>query len=323
MKRTSRLLVASWVVAMGAVTQAAEAQYPVKPIRLIVTIEPGGAPDIGARVLAPPLSERLGQPVVVENRTGANGNVGGDVVAKARPDGYSLLYGADSLVVVNPHVYSKMPFDTLKDLVPIASTTVSQVVISVHPAVPVKTFREFIDYAKRADPPLSFASGGNASIHHLVMESVKIQAGINLTHVPFRSGTPAVAAAVAGTVPVVVGGNSAANQIRAGKIRALVVSGKNRLSYLPDVPTIGETFPGVEYNNWLGVWGTGGTPEPIVRRLHDDINAVLSVKDTADKVAKVGGAETWITTREAFDKFIISEYDRYGKIVRSLGIKVD
>lgn len=297
--------------------------YPVKPIRMIVTIEPGGAPDVGARVLAPPLGERLGQSVVVENRTGANGNVGGDVVAKARPDGYTLLYGADSLVAINPHVYSRMPFDTLKDIVPIALTTVSQVVISVNPAVPVKTFREFIDYAKKTNPPMAFASGGNASIHHLVMEAVKIQASINLTHVPFRSGTPAVAAAVAGDVQVVVGGNSAANQIRAGKIRAIVSSGKNRLSYLPDVPTISETFPGVEFNNWLGIWGTGGTPDPIVQRLHNEINLVLSVKETAAKVSSVGGADVWVNSREFFEKFIQSEHERYGKIVRSLNIKVD
>jgi tripartite-type tricarboxylate transporter receptor subunit TctC len=155
------------------------------------------------------------------------------------------------------------------------------------------------------------------------MEAVKIQAGINLTHVPFRSGTPAVAAAVAGDVQVVVGGSSAANQIRAGKIRAIVSSGKSRLSYLPDLPTINETFPGVEFNNWLGIWSTGGTPEPIVQRLHEEINRVLSVKETGDKIASVGGAEVSVTSREAFDKFIRSEYDRYGKIVRTLAIKVD
>ncbi len=311
-------------VGLLVVAQIAFAQsYPVKPIRMIVTIEPGGAPDIGARVLAPPLGERLGQVVVVENRPGANGNVGGDVVAKARPDGYTLLYAADSLVAINPHVYNKMPFDTLKDIVPISTTTVSQVVISVNPSLPVKTFKEFIEYARRANPPLAFASGGNASIHHLVMEALKIQAGIDLTHVPFRSGTPAVAAAVAGTVQVVVGGNSAANQIRAGKIRAIVSSGKNRLAYLPDVPTINETFPGVEFNNWLGIWGTGGTPEPVVQRLHDEINRALAVKETGDKIAAVGGADVWINSRESFDKFIRSEVERYGKIVRTLNIKID
>jgi tripartite-type tricarboxylate transporter receptor subunit TctC len=310
--------VAQWPLA-GAQAQS----YPVKPIRMIVTIEPGGAPDIGARVLAPPLGERLGQAVVVENRPGANGNVGGDVVAKARPDGYTLLFAADSLIVINPHVYDKMPFDTLKDIVPIASTTVSQVVISVNPAVPVRNFREFIDYAKRANPPMTYASGGNGSIHHLVMEAVKIQAGINLVHVPYKSGTPAVAAAVAGDTQVVVGGNSAANQIRAGKIRAIVSSGKNRLSYLPDLPTINETFPGVEFNNWLGIWGTGGTPEPVVQRLHEEINRLLGVKETGDKIAAVGGAEVWINSRDGFEKFIRSEYDRYGKIARGLKIRID
>ncbi len=318
----SRTLASTLLISMLACGVQAQ-QFPVKPIRLIVTIEPGGAPDIGARVLAPPLSERLGQAVIVENRAGSNGNIGGDAVAKARPDGYTLLYGADSLVVVNPHVYAKMPFDTLKDIVPIAMTTVSQVVISVHPSLPVKTFKEFIEYARRANPPLAFASGGNASIHHLVVEALKLQAGINLTHIPYRSGSPAVAAAVAGDVPIVVGGNSAANQIRAGKIRALVVSGKNRLSYLPDVPTIGETYPGVEFNNWLGIWGTAGTPEPVINRLHDEINRVLGVKEIAEKISIVGGAEVRIGSRDSFDKFIRSEYERYGKIVKTLGIKID
>lgn len=313
----------SSICALAATAGVQAQSYPVKPIRMIVTIEPGGAPDIGARVLAPPLGERLGQAVVVENRPGANGNVGGDVVAKARPDGYTLLFAADSLIVINPHVYEKMPFDTLKDIVPIASTTVSQVVISVNPAVPVRNFREFIDYAKRANPPMTYASGGNGSIHHLVMEAVKIQAGINLLHVPYKSGTPAVAAAVAGDTQVVVGGNSAANQIRAGKIRAIVSSGKNRLSYLPDLPTINETFPGVEFNNWLGVWGTGGTPEPVVQRLHEEINRLLAVKETGDKIAAVGGAEVWVNSREGFEKFIRSEYDRYGKIARGLKIRID
>ena len=306
----------------GASLQA-HAQYPVKPIRLIVLIAPGGAPDLGARVLAPVLGERLGQALVVENRAGSNGNIAGDYVAKSPPDGYTILYGADSLVAINPHVYSKMPFDTLKDIVPIASTTTSMVVISVHPSVPVKTFKEFLDYAKRANPPLNFASGGNASIHHLTMEAVKQHAGINLVHVPYKSGTPAVMAAIAGDVPVVVAGTSAANQIKAGKLRAVAVSGKDRLSYLADIPTIGEFFPGVSFNNWLGIWGTAGTPDPIIARLHNEINNALSNKEVADKITNVGGAEPWITSRDVFAKFILSEHERYGKLVRGLGIKID
>lgn len=312
--------------ALGAclgLVPGAQAQYPARPIRLVVLIAPGGAPDVGARVIAPKLSERLGQAVVVENRAGSNGNIAGEYVAKSSPDGYTLLYGADSLVAVNPHVYAKMPFDTLKDIVPVASTTVSQVVISVNPSVPVKNFREFIEYAKAANPPLAYGSGGNASIHHLSMESLKRHAGINLVHVPYKSGSPAVAAGVAGDVPVVVGGTSAGPLIKAGKLRAIVVSGKERLAYLPDVPTIGETFPGVSFNNWLGIWAPAGTPEPIVARLHDEINRVLAMPEVKDRISGVGGAEPWITSREFFSGFVRSEFERYGKIVKDIGIKID
>jgi tripartite-type tricarboxylate transporter receptor subunit TctC len=301
----------------------AYAQYPSKPIRLVVLIAPGGAPDVGARILGPKLAERLGQPIVVENRVGSNGNIAGEYVAKSPPDGYTLLYGADSLVAINPHVYAKMAFDTLKDIVPVSSTTVSQVVISAHPSVPVRNFKEFLDYVRSAKQPPAFASGGNASIHHLVMEALKQQAGIDLTHVPYKSGTPAVAAAIAGDVPFVVAGTSAAPQIKAGKLRAILVSGKERLSYLPDVPTVGEFYPGVSFNNWLGIWAPAGTPEPIVDRLHNEINSSLATADVKDRISGVGGAESWITTREAFSAFIRSEYDRYGKIVRDIGIKID
>ena len=323
MKATHRIAVGLGLAALAAAASHAQAQYPTKPIRLVVLIAPGGAPDVGARVIGPKVAERLGQPIVVENRVGSNGNIAGEYVAKSTPDGYTLLYGADSLVAVNPHVYSKMPFDTLRDIVPVSSTTVSQVVVSVHPSVPVKNFKEFLEWVRAAKQPPAFASGGNASIHHLVMEALKQQAGINLTHVPYRSGSPAVAAAIAGDVPVVVAGTSAAPQIKAGKLRAIVVSGKNRLSYLPDVPTIGEFYPGVSFNNWLGIWAPAGTPDPIVARLHDEINNALANKEVKDKIAGVGGAETWITAREEFSAFIRSEYDRYGKIVKAIGIRID
>jgi len=324
MHPVSKLVFAFASVTVAFLNSAVQAQqYPVKPIRLIVLIAPGGAPDLGARVLAPVLGERLGQAVVVENRAGSNGNIAGDYVAKSPPDGYTILYGADSLVAINPHVYSKMPFDTLKDIVPIASTTTSMVVISVHPSVPVKTFKEFLDYAKRANPPLNFASGGNASIHHLTMEAIKQHSGINLIHVPYKSGTPAVMAAIAGDVPVVVAGTSAANQIKAGKLRAIAVSGRNRLPYLADIPTIGEFFPGVSFNNWLGIWAPAGTPDPIIARLHNEINNALGNKEVADKITNVGGAEPWTTSRDLFAKFIVSEHERYGKLVRGLGIKID
>src|SRR3984893_13892714 len=165
---------------------AAQAPFPTRPIKILVPIPPGGAPDIAARLLGQYLAETLGQPVVIENRTGANGNIAADAVAKSDPDGYTLLLGADSGIVINPHVYSKLPFDPLRDLVPVASVAANQFILAVNPAVPAKDFGAFIAHARRADPPLAYASGGNGSQHQLAMEQLKRRAGINLLHAPYR-----------------------------------------------------------------------------------------------------------------------------------------
>ena len=186
-------------------TAALAQQYPTRPVKVLVSIPPGGAPDIAARLLAQKLTEALGQPVLVENRPGANGNVAGDIVAKATPDGHTLILIGDSLAVINPHIYSKMPFDTLKDIVPVASVASNQFFLSVNPSVPVKTFPEFIEYARKTKPPLPYASGGNGSQHHLGTEMLKQRAGIDLTHVPYRGGAPAGTATVAGETMVVPG----------------------------------------------------------------------------------------------------------------------
>jgi tripartite-type tricarboxylate transporter receptor subunit TctC len=299
------------------------AQYPVKPIRLVVLIAPGGAPDVGARVIQPPLSQRLGQPIVVENRAGANGNIAGEFVARSPADGYTLLFGADSLFVINPHIYSKMTFDPLKDLAPVASTVVTQLILSVHPSLPVKNFREFLAFARKSNPPLQYASGGNGSQHHLSTEMLKQRAGINLVHVPFKSGSPAVAAAIVGDVPVVMAGSSSGPLVKAGKLRAIAVTGRERLKLFPDVPTIGEFFPGYQVNNWLGIWAPAGTPEPVISRLHAEINRVLAMPEVGERISSVGGALPWITTREEFAAAIQRDYEKYGKVVKDIGARLD
>jgi len=275
---------------------AAHAQYPTKPIRLIVLIAPGGAPDVAARVMAPKLGEYLGQPIVVENKPGSNGNIAAEYVAHSPPDGYTLLFGADSMAVINPHVYTKSAFDPLTELTPVATTMITQLILSVNPSVPAKDFKEFLDYARHADPPLQYASGGNGSQHHLSTEMLKQRAGINLVHIPYKSGSPAVAAAVAGEVPIVMAGTSAGPLIKAGKLRAIAVTGHNRLALLPDVPTIGEFYPGYEVNNWLGIWAPAGTPEPVIARLRTEINRVLALPEVKERMGAVGGAQPWITT---------------------------
>ncbi len=307
------------VLSHGAAAQS----YPVKPIRLVVLIAPGGAPDVAARVMQQPLSERLGQPVVVENRAGSNGNIAGELVARSAPDGYTLLFGADSLIAINPHVYAKMAFDTLTDLAPVAAAITSQLILSVHPSLPVRNFKEFLAFAHATRPPLQYASAGNGSQHHLSVEMLKQRAGIDLTHVPYKSGSPAASAAVAGEVPIVMSGTSSGPLVRAGKLRALAVTSTRRVKLFPDVPAIGEFFPGYEVNIWLGIWAPAGTPEPVISRLHAEVNRVLALPEVGERIRGVGGAEPWIATQQEFTAVIRRDYERYGKLVKQIGVRID
>src|SRR5215470_18680578 len=265
------------VVASGLLFAAtASAKYPESPIRILVTIPPGGAPDIAARLVAQRLGESLGWTVVIENRTGANGNVAAEAVAKAPPDGYTLLLGADSLIAINPHIYPKMPFDSLKDLVPVTSIASNQFFLSVNPALPVNTFQEFIEYARKTRPPLAYASGGNGSQHQFGIEMLKQRAGIDLMHVPYRGGAPAGMATVAGETSVVLAGASNAPLLKSGQLRGLATTGKKRSPLFPDMPTIGEFYPGYDVTIWLGLFAPAGTPEPILTRLREEIHKALT-----------------------------------------------
>src|SRR5437899_6311716 len=253
---------------LGILALAANAQFPSRPIHILVTIPPGGAPDIVARVVGEKLSQRLGQPVVVDNKPAANGNTAAAEVARAAPDGHTLLLAADSLITINPHVYSSMPIDPLKDLTPISSLVSNQFVLSINPALAPKTFPEFIEYARKANPPLAYASGGNGSQHQLTMEMLKARAGIDLVHVPYKGGAPATTATMAGEVAAMFSGTSSAPQIKAGRLRALAVAGAKRSPTFPDLPTIGEFYPGFENSIWLGLFGPACMLEEVLNRLH-------------------------------------------------------
>jgi tripartite-type tricarboxylate transporter receptor subunit TctC len=305
------------------VSAASWAQYPSRPIKLIVPIAPGGAPDISARVVGQRLAELLGQPVVVENRTGSNGNIAMDLIAKSAPDGYTLGLLADSMITINPHLYKAMQTDPLKDLAPVATVVSNQWVLSVNPSVPAKNFQEFIEYARQAKPPLAYASGGNGSIHQLAMEMLKQRAGINLVHVPYKSGAPAATATVAGEVAAMFSGTSSAPQIKAGRLRALAVTGPHRSDIFPDLPTISEFYPGYEVTIWLGLFAAAGTPEPVLARLHAEVNKLLAEPETRKKLHAAGGLEAYISTPAEFAALIRRDYDKYGKLVKEVGIKVD
>jgi len=313
-----RIVIAAMALCAWA---GAPAQYPARPIRIVVTIPPGGAPDLAARVIGQKLSENVGQPVVVENRPGANGNTAAEAVARSAPDGYTLILAPDSLIAINPHLYARMPIDTLKDLAPIASLVSNQFVLSVNPALPVKSLTEFVEYARRSSPPLHYASGGNGSQHQLTMEMLKARAGINLVHVPYRGGAPATAATMAGEVAAMFAGTSTAPQIKAGRLRALAVSGAKRSAAFPELPAIAEFYPGFVNSIWLGLFGPAGLPDEVLAKLRSEVQRVLALPEVREKLNAGGGLEPYSTTPEEFDALIRSDHERFGRLIRQLGLK--
>jgi tripartite-type tricarboxylate transporter receptor subunit TctC len=314
----------SLLSSLALLPAAAWAQaYPNKPIRILVHIPPGGAPDIAARVVGEKLGEAMGQPVVIDNRPGANGNIAGEIVAKSPPDGYTLLACVDSQVVINPHVYRIMSFDPMKDLVPVATLASNEFFLAANPEQPFKTFAEFIAYAKKAQPPLNYASGGNGSQQQLTMEMLKARAGIPLAHIPYKGSGPATVALLAGEVPVEFAGSNAGPQIKAGKLRALAVAGKKRLAAFPDVPTVAEFYPGFSNSIWMGLCAPRGTPEAVLGRLRAEINKALALPDVKEKFARTGALEPLITTPEEFSATIRADFEKYGKVVKDVGVKID
>src|SRR5215472_10655051 len=306
-----------------AVVHEAVAQYPTRAIHLLVPFPPGGGPDLVGRILAPKLSEALGQPVVVENRVGSNGNIAGELVAKAPADGYTLLVGNDSLFVINAHLYKQMPFDPLKDLAPVASLVSNGFFLAVNPSVPAHTLPEFVEYARKANPPIQYASGGNGSQHHLTMERLKARAGFKAVHVPYKGGAPATTATVAGEVQAMMSGTSTAAQIKAGRLRAIAFTGPQRSRVLPDVPTVAEFYPDFVMVQWYGLFAPAGIPQPVLARLREETDKVLVLPDVRDKLANAGGVEPWITTPEEFSAEMHSEFAIYGKLVKEVGAKID
>jgi tripartite-type tricarboxylate transporter receptor subunit TctC len=309
-------------ILLSLVTGVAAAQFPSRAITIIVPIPPGGAPDIAARVVAQKLSDSVGQPVVVENRAGANGNIANELVAKAPADGHTLGLLADSQITINPHLY-KMPIDTLRELTPVTPVAVNQFVLTVNPSLPVRTFPEFIEFARKANPPLAYASGGNGSQHHLTMEMLKLRAGINMLHVPYKGGAPAATATVAGETAAMWSGSSNAPQIKAGRLRPLAVSGAKRSEQYPELPTIAEFYPGFENSIWLGLFGPAGIPEATLAKLRAELRKILESADVKQKLNAAGGLDPYVASPEEFDALIKRDYAKYAKVVKDVGIKLD
>jgi tripartite-type tricarboxylate transporter receptor subunit TctC len=288
----------------------------------MVPIPPGGAPDVVARLVGQYLSQAIGQPVVIENRTGANGNIAGEAVAKAAPDGYTLILAADSGIVINPHVYAHMSFDPMKDLTPITSVATNQFMLAVNAKVPVKTLPEFVDYAKKADPPLAFANGGVGSQHFFAMEQLKQRAGFKVLNVTYRGGAPAMQATIAGQTQVLFAGGESAGQFEAGTLRPLAVSGKARSKRYPEVPTIGEFYPGYAVDIWLGLFAPAGTPQPIVDKLRTTVQTLLANPEVAAKINVSGSLMPLILSPADFAARIHSDYEKFGRLAKDLNVKI-
>ena len=305
-----------------AITCAAHAQgtYPDRPIKLIVPFPAGGATDLIARTLGQKLGEALGKPVVVENKPGAAAALGTDLVAKSPPDGYTLVLGISSSMVVGP-VYTKVPYDPVRDFAPISIATVSPFALVVHPSVPAKSVRELVALAKEKPGELNVASFGSGSSSHLTAELFKAMAGVNLTHVPYKGGPPALQDLIAGRVQVMFDiVSSVRAHIEAGRVRALAVTGPRRSPVAPEIPAVAETLPGFESSAWFGILAPAGTPEPIIRRLNTEIVRIVKGPDLKELYAKQA-MEPVGSTPEEFAAVIKADLAKWAKVIKDAGIK--
>ena len=313
------------VFALLAFASLARAEdYPSKPIRFVVPYPAGGPLDTVARLLGQKVSESLKQPVIVDNRPGAGGNIGADFVAKSAPDGYTILMGAVATHAINPTLYGHIPYDPVADFIPITQVASTPNVLVVNPSVPAKDVREFVAYAKANPGKLNFGSGSTGSAGHLAGELFKTMAGVDMTHVPYKGAGPAMQDLVAGQIQLMFDNlASCLGQIRAGKVRALAVTTGKRTSLAPELPTIAESgLPGFDINTWFGVFAPAKTPQPVVDRLYTEFTRALAMPDVRQKMVDLG-AEPVGNKPAEFAAYIRSEKDKYARVIKASGAKVD
>lgn len=315
----------SLVAAIACVSIAAQAQsYPTKPVRVIVTFAPGGSSDTVARLIGPRLSERLGQPIVIENRPGGGGSIGADLVAKSAPDGYTLVVGAQGGLALNTIFYPKLPYDPLKDFAPITLLVKSPFVLLVNPAVmPVGSVTELISLLK-AQRGTPFASGGTGSGMHLAGELFKLMANLDMTHVPYKGNGPALTDLTGGQVPMAFTDlGSAPAFLKSGRVRALAVTSKQRTPLAPDIPSATEAgFPGWSAFGWFGLAAPAGTPPATINRLNAETTAILRQTDARERILATYN-EPSPTTPEEFGDFIRAEIANWSKVIKEVGVKLD
>ncbi|MEG2631810.1 MAG: tripartite tricarboxylate transporter substrate binding protein [Comamonas sp.] len=321
-RRRWLVLAAASGLALGAAPAMAQ-DFPSKPIRLVVPFTPGGVTDTGARVVAERLGARLGQQVVIDNRPGASGNIGTQAVAGAAPDGHTLVLGFDGTLVINPHVFAKVPFDTVKDFAPVSKIGDTALVIVTHPSVPARTLAELIAYSKSLQGGLSYGSSGTGGTPHIAAEMLKVRTGADFLHVPYKGGGQALADVVGGQLPMLYTAVAGALPfIEKGQVRAIAISSAQRLPSLPDVPTVAETVPGFEAISWIGLLAPAKTPRPIVERIQRELHAVVNEPAVKERLAKLGITAVGNTPAE-FAQQIQADLKKYAEVVKAAGIKID
>ena len=298
--------------------------FPTRPVKIVVPFPPGGPLDAAGRAIADKLTQMWHQPVVVENKPGAGGNIGADLVAKSPPDGYTVVMGALSTHAVNPSLYPTMPYDAVKDFAPITLVAVTPNVLVVHPTLPVHSVKELIAYAKENPDKLSFGSGSNGSAGHLAGELFKADTGVRMVHIPFKGAGPALQALLADDTQLMF--DNLANsmpQVKAGKLRALAVTTSQRSKFAPELPTMAEAgVPGFDISTWYGLLAPAGTPPAVIAKWNADVTRILEAPEMRERLA-AQGAEAAPTTPEQFGAFIATELSKYARIVKVSGAKVD
>lgn len=309
---------------LAAAGPARAEPYPSKPIRLIVPFAPGGVTDTGARVVADKLGERLGQQVIVDNKPGASGNIGTQQAAVAAPDGYTLVVGFDGTMVINPHVYKKVPFDTLKDFAPVSKIGDAALIIVANPSVPAKDLQSLVAYSKSTPGGVSYGSAGTGSTPHLAGELLRARTGANFVHVPYKGGGQAMADVVGGTLPMLYTAVAGAYPfVQRGQMTGIAVSSSKRLASLPNVPTVAESgVPGFEVNSWIGILAPAKTPQPIIERLQKELHSVVHSPDIKERLASLGIESSGNTPAE-FRAEIERDLKKYADVVKTANIRVD
>jgi len=321
MKRRTLLLAA----ALAALPMAASAQgYPSKPIRFVVPYPPGGPLDTIARLLGQKVSESVKQPVIVENKPGAGGNIGADFVAKSLADGHTILMGAVATHAINPTLYAKIPYDPVRDFAPITQVASTPNVLVVNPSLPVSSVAELITYAKANPGKLNFGSGSTGSAGHLAGELFNSLAGVQMTHIPYKGAAPAMQDLIGGQIHLMFDNlASSLTQVRAGRVKALAVTTAKRSSLAPELPTIAESgLAGFDISTWFGIFAPAGTPREAVARLHAEFTRALAAPDVREKMLNLG-AEPVGNTPAEFATFIRAEAEKYARVIKASGARVD